>query len=330
MVIRLVSQVYQRQWRQPLHTAHGVWQWRQGMLVKLEDDQGRVGYGEIAPLPSFGSETLAMAQGFCARLGPTLGVDDIWAIPDRLPATQFALASALEQLQGIAAAPVAEPAASCLSLLLPPGGAALEAWPSLWQEGIRTFKVKLGIVPGVAEMALVQALVAALPASAHLRLDANGSLSLAEASRWLTLCDRLRTTPDLCTIDYLEQPLAPSAFPLIRSLAQSFHTPVALDESVATYHQLEDLYRQGWPGLFIVKPAIAGFPGRLRQIWAKHRLTLVFSSVFETSIGRRAVLALAAQYQQHSGNHLALGLGARHSFEDDWDDLSPDQLWERL
>ncbi|MBU6228223.1 MAG: o-succinylbenzoate synthase [Cyanobacteria bacterium REEB459] len=330
MVIRLVSHVYRRRWRQPLHTAHGVWQWRQGLLVKLEDGLGRVGYGEIAPLPSFGSETLALAQDFCAGLGPTLTIDDIRAIPDRLPATQFALASALEQLQAIAAAPLPTAAASRLSLLLPPGEAALEAWSPLWQEGIRTFKVKLGIAPGVAEMALVQALVAALPAAAHLRLDANGSLSLGEASQWLSLCDRLRATPDLCTIDYLEQPLAPSAFPLLQSLAQRFHTPVALDESVATYHQLENLYRQGWPGLFIVKPAIAGFPGRLRQIWAKHRLTLVFSSVFETSIGRRAVLALAAQYQQHSGNHLALGLGARHSFEDDWDDLSPDQLWQRL
>ncbi|MFM7470934.1 MAG: o-succinylbenzoate synthase [Nodosilinea sp.] len=328
MIIHLVSQAYRRRWRQPLHTAHGVWRWRQGLLVRLENDWGRVGYGEIAPLPWFGSETLTMAQDFCTHLGPTLTVEEIEGIPDCLPATQFALASALEQIQTITPVPRVSMASHCH--LLPSGETAMEAWRPLWRKGIRTFKLKLGLERLAIEMALVQALVAALPAAGHLRLDANGGLSLTAARQWLTLCDRLQAIPDRCRIDYLEQPLPPTEAPRLWSLAQSFSTPVALDESVATYQHLEEFCRLGWPGPLIVKPAIAGFPQRLRQIWTQYLPPLIFSSVFETNIGRRALLTLATEYHHYSGQHQALGLGGEHNFEDNWDSLTPDQLWACL
>ena len=44
-----------------VRTAHGPWTAREGLLVRLEDGAGRVGYGEVAPMPEFGTETLAEA-----------------------------------------------------------------------------------------------------------------------------------------------------------------------------------------------------------------------------------------------------------------------------
>ena len=58
---------YRRAFRQPLRTAHGEWATREGFLVRVEQE-GRVGYGEVAPLPEFGSETLAEATAFLEQL----------------------------------------------------------------------------------------------------------------------------------------------------------------------------------------------------------------------------------------------------------------------
>ena len=44
-----------------VRTAHGPWAEREGLLVRLEDEAGRSGYGEVAPIPWFGTETLAEA-----------------------------------------------------------------------------------------------------------------------------------------------------------------------------------------------------------------------------------------------------------------------------
>lgn len=99
---------------------------------------------------------------------------------------------------------------------------------------------------------------------------------------------------------------------------------------MVTADQLQRCQQLGWPGALVVKPAIAGDPQRLRQVWGRGAAPLVFSSVFETGVGRRVALALAHQYQQQTGQSLALGFDTLNRFEDDWDQLSPDQLWQRL
>jgi len=68
------------------------------ILVRLEDPAGRAGYGEIAPLPWFGTETLAEAQEICGKLGdkPTDGTLD--AVPARFGCVRFALAQARAEI----------------------------------------------------------------------------------------------------------------------------------------------------------------------------------------------------------------------------------------
>ena len=83
------------------------------MVIRLEDEAGRVGYGEIAPLPMFGSETLAEAQELCGKIGdkvtvkagrsrfslPTLPRDDFPVIVEGDLPTSFELpAATLAQL----------------------------------------------------------------------------------------------------------------------------------------------------------------------------------------------------------------------------------------
>lgn len=334
--MRLELRPYQRPFRQPLHTAHGLWSVREGLLLRLMDNEGHVGYGEIAPIPWFGTETLAQALTCCQSLG-----SDFWHnratlpesdIPPHLPATQFGLASAWADLQQSRTFPPPLPSPALpICGLLPTGKAALPAWPRLWQQGFRTFKWKIGVADLAQECRWLEDLMAQLPPQARLRLDANGGLTVEEATQLLEVCDRLnRAGAKGAIIECLEQPLPTDQFTEMQHLAQQCRTPLALDESVATVAQLEEHHRQGWQGLWVVKPAIAGWPDRLRQFWQQHSPPIIFSSVFETPVGRQSALALAQKYAQEVPHSLALGFGTLGWFEDDWDTLTPRQLWGRL
>ena len=91
-------------------------------------------------------------------------------------------------------------------------------------------------------------------------------------------------------------------------LSQEYITPLALDESVASFQQLQSAHQQGWQGVFVIKAAIMGFPSRLVEYCQANSLDVVISSVFETEVGRSAVLKIAQQLN-HSR---AVGFGVSH------------------
>ncbi|HHP7231239.1 MAG TPA: o-succinylbenzoate synthase [Xenococcaceae cyanobacterium] len=288
-------ELYQRNFRQPLHTSHGIWRVRKGIIITISDRGGKIAQGEIAPIPWFGSETLLEAQEFCLALGKMITVEEIISIPDRLPCCQFAFESALTQLQPEAQG-IETPLKYCY--LLPAGTQVLQQNLSLI--ATTTFKWKIAVYPLSEEIPILQQLITQLPSDSKLRLDANGGLNLSQAEKWLKVADETQV------IEFIEQPLPPAQFSTMLALSTTYRTPIALDESVATIKQLETCYQAGWQGIFIIKAAIAGFPSRLRHFCLTNSLDSVFSSVFETNIGRQAVLKLASEL---SNRDRAIGFG---------------------
>ncbi len=318
---RLQFRCCDRPFKTPLKTRHGLWQVRQSIIIRLQDVTGRIGFGEIAPLDWFGSETLSQAVDFCDRQ-TEMTLEQILAIPNHLPACQFGFESAWQMLVD----PTELSASTApISVLLPTGQAGLTAWQAAYQQGDRTFKWKIGVDRPATEIKLYQHLVAQLPTGVKLRLDANGGLDWQAANLWLDICDPT-------VVEFLEQPLPVNEFANLLALSRRFPTPIALDESVATVDQLTACYQGGWRGVFVIKPAIAGSPRRLRAFCQQHKLDVVFSSVFEGSIGRQAALKLAAEL----GNpDRALGFGVNHWLE--FDDIPQPAtledfaaLWHRL
>ncbi|HEY9617741.1 MAG TPA: o-succinylbenzoate synthase [Microcoleaceae cyanobacterium] len=307
--------LYRRVFRQPLATYHGEWRDRTGIILYLTNALGQVGYGEIAPLPWFGSETLEQALEFCQQLPSDLTADLIYSIPATLPACQFGFESAWNAVN------VVDRDLShdlTYSALLPAGQSALMAWKALWQQGYRTFKWKIGVGDLQDELQFLTQLVALLPSDCRLRLDANGGLAYNQAQYWLERCDSYQ-------LEFLEQPLPPDQLALMQQLAANYVTPIALDESIATLTQLQACYHHSWPGIYVIKPAIVGSPTQLRQFCQNHPIDAVFSSVFETAIGRQAGLQLAAEL----GNRdRAMGYGTTHWFNHA--DLEADHLWQTL
>ena len=69
MRYNLQYRVYARPFEKPLVTAAGSWDVRQGIIVRIEDAEDRVGFGEVAPLPGFGTESLGNAEEWLRSLG---------------------------------------------------------------------------------------------------------------------------------------------------------------------------------------------------------------------------------------------------------------------
>ncbi len=391
MAYHLEFRPYQLPLKKPLTTNYGSWSVREGIIIRLINELERVSYGEIAPISWFGSETMAEALQFCQQLPARITQEEIWTIPDRLPATQFGFGSAWENLEinsnslanlEITPNPLAKGALnnvplllrgargvpSCYSYLLPTGITALESWQLPWQQGYQTFKWKIGVAPIHQELEQLYQLVNLLPSGAKLRLDANGGLNLEQAKLWLGECDRncnhwqrlnkaenpnlladseitpnplakgaLEVVPPFlrgargdrikqptAKIEFLEQPLPVEDFGDLLTLGDRYDTPIALDESVATLGQLKTCYAQGWRGIFVIKPSIAGYGDRLREFCQNHSLDAVFSSSLETAIGRNHALKLA---QELSNSDRALGFGVDHWLEIDQETLIK-QLWQ--
>ncbi|MEG5137180.1 MULTISPECIES: o-succinylbenzoate synthase [unclassified Microcoleus] len=328
MLYQFEFRTYQRKFKRPLLTSHGIWDIRSGIILRLVDENGRIGWGEIAPLSWFGSETFEQALDFCHQLPANISLEMIFAISAELPACQFGFESALSNEQN--SPPPSPPCQggeksenlSQYSGLLPAGETALQVLPMLWLEGHRTFKWKIGVAAIEEELTIFQQLIASMDdlcdrQTALLRLDANGGLTYSEAQKWLEACDRVTATPDLATdIEFLEQPLPIAQFQEMVELNAIYATDLALDESAANLDRIQECYSQGWRGIFVIKPAIGGSPSQLRKFCQTHNIDAVFSSVFETKIGRQAALNLATEL---SLNNRALGFGTDSWFDDNQD-----------
>lgn len=291
--------------RSVLRTAHGVWAEREGIIIRLEDEAGRVGYGEIAPIPWFGTETIVAAEEVCRKFGDRVAADVLTAVPERLGCVRFALAMARAQSMA-AAGPIRLPVAA----LLPAGREAVKQLASKLEAGFLAFKWKVGVGAVDDELGVLDDLLANLPAHAKLRLDANGAWTSRQAERWLIRCAER-------PIEFVEQPLAPTDEDGLLGLAGDYPVKLALDESIVRLAEARRWQGLGWRGIFVLKPALAGPLPELIAWIAATQADVVISSAIETVLGRSVILQAALSQRLTSR---ALGFGAGEIFGDRrWD-----------
>ncbi|MBD2483472.1 o-succinylbenzoate synthase [Planktothrix sp. FACHB-1365] len=309
-------QPYQRPFKIPLKTAHGMWKMREGIILNLTDKQGNIGWGEIAPLSWFGSETMEDALTFCQQLPSCISIETIFTIPDYLPACQFGFESAFTELNPNSFLDINK---LHYSELLPAGETVLTTWKTLFQQGAKTFKWKIGVDDITEEINIFQKLIHSITTTLsnsqaqkiHLRLDANGGLTFEQAQKWLENCDLMNANQGLIEIEFLEQPLSIDQLDLMLELCDRYSTLLALDESVANLQQLNSCYQQGWLDIFVIKPAIVGSPKKLKNFCQNNEIDAVFSSVFETNIGQKSALKIASELLFYNR---AVGFGINHWF----------------
>ncbi|MGH7994831.1 MAG: o-succinylbenzoate synthase [Opitutaceae bacterium] len=323
LAVRFSFKPYRIRFKAPVRTAHGLWADREGVWVRLEAEDGRIGWGEAAPVPHFGMESAADVLEACKRLPNRLDAKTIPAALSRdAPSLANALAFALAEVREgaapadpIAGAPGMAPPLGenardrhSVAALLPAGRAALAAAGPKAEAGFRSFKWKVGTGAVSDELALLDDLCAALPAGARLRLDANGAWDRRAAERWLERCAER-------PVEFVEQPVAAEtrgACDLLLGLAADYPTPIALDESLVGVGDLDRWFGAGWPGFYVIKPLLLADPFEALKALAAAHARVVFSSALETAVGARAALRAVFDWP---GERYALGFGVWPLFE---------------
>ncbi|WP_309399335.1 o-succinylbenzoate synthase [Cerasicoccus maritimus] len=289
--LQLDYRLYRRRFRKPLVTAYGEWVEREGVVIRLQTSDGRVGYGEVAPIPWFDPNGKGLLEG--STLVEQLGLNEFGSTIQptclrqiKLPTLHWGMECAITQLVDPTLPGVRVPVAG----LLPAGEDALETLSQQLALGRRAYKWKIGVLPCKQEIELANQLVPKLPKGVRLRLDANGSLTDDDYKAWLSWCMAHREV-----VDYLEQPLAVGREQEMMDRADGMDVPIALDESVVGVESLIEVARHCPDAVLIVKPSLLGSRAQyLRWRTGHPRQRVVYSTSFETVIGLKAVWELAA------------------------------------
>ena len=321
---------YRVSFRSPFRTAHGQTTHREGLILKLVDDDGLVGLGEAAPLAEFGGGDIERAERLLASLVPELmkldSADAEQRLASLLPdapntsAVRFALETALLDLQAQRAdMRIADLLSSDVRDSIPVNATvgqavdtlAIEAARDAVSHGFRTVKLKIAIGDSLqSEVDRVAAVRAAIGPETRLRLDANGAWTVPQAIEMINALARF-------DIELIEQPVAPADRVGLAKVRHEVGVPIAADEAVLGLESARRVIDAGAADVLVVKPmACGGLHAGRRIIELAHAsgLRCIVTSSLECGIGVAASLHVAATLPFDSP---ACGLATLDLLEDD-------------
>lgn len=301
--------------RAPLVTARERYLAREGLLLMLEDEEGRCGLGEAMPLPSFGTETLASTVDILGRFASRIAGKEVGSTPGEVdaflrdlgglsavPAARHGLEVALLDLAGqvrglpiralLGAPPVelirvnALLAGPTMELLARQARAARD-------EGFGVVKVKIGGHVLARDEEALAAVRKGGGEEIRVRLDPSAAWTEAEAIEALGVLARF--DPELC-----EQPVAASEIASLGRVRAQVRIPIAADEALAEPGAAEALLNAGeGPRVdaLALKPMVLG--GLLPALELARRAARVGVASYVTSsldgpVARTAAVHLAA------------------------------------
>lgn len=253
--------------RQPLVTAHGSVDRRDGLLVGLSDGQS-IGWGEVCPLPGWSPHDLAACgrqlQPLVAEMDqdPAPALAALLAELDPVPAARAGLAGAAADLAARrAGVPLATHLADQAADRVRVNATIADADPeqavvrarAAVAAGIEVLKVKVAFRPLDQDLALLRGLRQEFGSGVELRLDANGGWDPAQA---VTALDRLAEVEPV----YCEEPTA--GIEAIAAVGRSTTVPVAIDESASTMEDIDRALALAPLAAVVIKPQAIGGPDR--------------------------------------------------------------------
>ena len=252
---------------------------RQGFIIQLER-LGNMGFGEIAPLPTFSTETLEMAEQQLKRWcqSPTQNVEELY------PSVAFGLSCALAELEGS----LDEEGAFESALLCDGNMAAFKE--KLAQTGSSLAKIKIGF-DAKQEGLLANRLLTEFP-QLQLRLDANRAWQQDQAVEFAQqIAKSLRSR-----IQFIEEPCQTPS--LSRQFAQLTGIAIAWDETVREADFC--VKKEPYLNAIVIKPTLLAKCIDLIQQAHQQGLQVVISSSLESSLGLSQLARIAKQYTPES------------------------------
>ena len=286
-----------RHWRIRAGNARHSWRAREGRLLTLTDEAGRIGLGEASPLPGYADETLVAVDEALFDVDERLrgdfddAGDPARQIADRIapiasPSVRFAVETALWDLvsrrRGVPLAVLwgAKPGAKVSTATL----IDLQT-PQTWPAAPRTLKAKVGQAGAWAEEFARLALVRGRYPDVPIRIDVNQAFArdVVEAR----LADLAGLVRDGLRVEYIEEPSAiwPKASPV----------PLARDESLRGHRPVEMEPALASTAAVVLKPTILGGLQACRD-WVGWGPRAVISHTFEGPIAYAAAVAWALAF----------------------------------
>ena len=261
--------------REPIVTAERAWAVRHGAWLRVEDDEGRVGFGEVAPLDPLdapGALEAALERGPYRDAAFDLADLDLRAQRFGRPLAYL-----------LADAPRRQVAVNALLVASEADALAAEAAKAV-EQGFRTVKLKVAAAPPDVDIARVRAVRERVGEGVAIRLDANAAWDEETALRVLRAVEH-------CDIEYVEDPVAGD----LRAVCRQCNVPVAAD-----VHTLEDgwrVIRERGADMLVLKPMAMGglLPSHELAVAAIDAgIGVVVTSILETAVGVAGALHLAA------------------------------------
>jgi O-succinylbenzoate synthase len=290
---------------------------RRSLIITLEDEAGRRGYGECPPFefPFYSEETLAGARDLLARVLVPRVLDQEFESPEALdaalrvgvrgnPFARAALETAAWDLEaarrGVGMADLlGERLGETPSAAVPCGVAlgipqdrkldTLRRWiHAAVKRGYRRVKIK--IAPGWDVEPVTAAVGVLSGTDLPLTVDANGSYE------WPLHERELRSIDDAGLL-YIEQPLPPDELVGHAALCRKLITPICLDETLRDARAARQIVELDGPRVWNIKVHRVGGLSEVCRIYAIARAwgaTLWAGTMPESGIGSQAALAAAA------------------------------------
>jgi L-Ala-D/L-Glu epimerase len=281
--------------KQPFVTSGGVVSARELLLLRLEDDDGAVGYGEAAPLEIYDGVSIDQVAA-ALRAGDA-------SQPHAHAAEEMARLDLEGRREGRS---VGDPGADAIAVnhtlaAGPPEEVAQDASEAL-RDGFACFKLKVGLPDDAERVAAVREAIGPWPA---LRLDANGAWSPAEAVERIAELEPF-------DLQLVEQPC--KTLEELAELRPQVRAPIAADESVRTPGDVRAAAESRACHVVNVKLAACGGYRAAREALREAERTglrAFLSSTLDGPWGIAAALQLAAS----EGVALACGLATLDLFD---------------
>ena len=311
--------------RTPVQTATTTWRSRNLAVVRLIDEDGAEGLGEIASdAPDHAADHTAQNL---ARVMVGVDITDlahvramVQRIEQRLPPVASAVSAAGTDLRARLAGrrlvdELGSHHAESVALNGIVGADAPEeaarAARALADAGFMCIKVKAGAESAVVTVERVAAIRTAVGGTVGIRLDLNGALDHAAAVRLLGDLEPYG-------LDYVEDPLEAQAGPhALAALRAAVAVEIAVDEGVTGEAAAERFLQANAVDVLVLKPARVGGLEAAAAIISKATAAgaaVVLSTLFETGVGLAGALHLAATVPRVEVAH---GLATAHLLASD-------------
>ena len=327
-MLSLEIKPYTLEFKFSARTSRGEMAERKVWFIKLTDEDGKSGLGEVAPIDRLSPEDLDEIPHILQKLGADLknesspsNIEEIYRltsnyVPVTYPSIRFGLEMAMMDLVG---GGIGSIFSSDLSKIkIPINGLIWMGDESFMRqqieqkldEGFRCIKLKIGSLDFDTELEIIKSL-REVSDDLVIRLDANGAFHTNEVLFKLKALSKF----NIHSIEQPIMPLQPEAMELICSRSE---VPIALDEEligVDSSRDRVDLIQDLKPQYLVLKPTLHGGFSSIAEwidLAEMHGINWWITSYLESNIGLNAIAQFASLYPSNKEYH-GLGTGGLYS-----------------